>query len=83
MGQRLWLSIDNHLHGKVRTKLGKSKASELCSANLLRLNAKGSCIHEKTHYLLVIQWHSLGIHTRAVLQKPYHGRIIVSQNIEL
>ena len=43
----LWLSLNNHSHGKVCTKFRYSKAPKFAAPDILRLNLKSTCVFKQ------------------------------------
>ena len=83
IGESLRLCIDYHLHRKVCAELRNSQCSQPCSANLFRRDTKCFRILEQAHDIRSVQGNGQGISSRHILQHSDHGRIIVSQNIQL
>ena len=79
----LRLGVAHHLDYEVGAELGNAKASQGAAVDILRLDSQSLCILKQRHDVLVIQWNGLRIQAGQVLQHTNHGRIIVSQNVQL
>ena len=84
IGKALRLGLDDHVHCEVRAELGNAERAELTAENVLRLDTECLGALKQTHHLGRIERYVFDrIDLRQILQLTYHGRVLVSQDIEL
>ena len=94
--ERLWLRVLNHLNNEICTELRDSETPEPAPVDILRLDSQHFRPVEQLDHLFVIQRNLRcdkrivrivlivhGIGSDIVLQSTDHGRIVVSQDIQL
>ena len=81
--ERLRLRVQKHLDNEIGTELRHAKTSKRAAADVLRLDAERLGALEQRHDLRVIERNRLRIKVRDILEHTDHGRIIVSENVEL
>ena len=83
IGERLRLRVQKHLNNEIGTELRHAKTSKRAATDVLRLDAERLGALEQRHDLRVIERNRLRIKVRDILEHTDHGRIIVSENVEL
>ena len=83
VGKIFRLGIDQHLHGKVCTKLRDPEASQPAAADILRADPQSLRSRKQGHDISLVQRNCSCTDAGQILQHTDHGRIIVSKYIKL
>ena len=83
VGYILGLGVQKHADGEIRAEFGDAKSAQRCPSDIFRSDPQALCALKKFQDFRHTDGHGHGIHAGQILQHPYHGRIILSQDIQL